>query len=307
MIVSIVVSTFNRLKTLPRTLLSVLEQTYQDIEVIVVDDGSTDGTDEYMRTVTDPRVRYVKLETNQGASIARNRGIQEAQGEYILVWDSDDVLYPNALENTLDIFKKYPEYSIVSAPAHVFRGLASRGSEAKPQEVAFPKFPQGEVTLADILIKKIPSNEKVRVARTTVMKQVSYKARSIDFLVNVELIERGKWFHVEEYLADVFNDSTQESLTALRKKRNAQHSIERAPHIVRFLEKHGEYLKKISPTRYADHCYGAAVGLLLAKDAYRARHYAHEAVENRPNLFIYRALALLSSTLGGANILRMFY
>lgn len=296
--ISVIITTYNRAHTITRSLESVLRQTQQNLEVVVVDDGSTDGTDEYMQTVTDPRVRYIKLETNQGASVARNRGIKEAKGDYVLVWDSDDVLYPNALEKTLDVFEKHPEYSIVSAPAHVM---------SDGREVEYSKFFQGEVTLADILLKKIPSNEKVRVARAEVMKQVSYKARNIDFLVNVELIERGRWFHLEEHLGDVFNDSKEGSLTALRKKRNAQRSIERAPHIVRFLKKYGEYLKKISPTRYADHCYGAALGLLLGGNVKNSRRYAREAAQNHPTYISYWLLYTLACLPGGRIALGLFY
>lgn len=280
------------------SLRSVLEQTRQDLDVVVIDDGSTDKTAEYMQTVTDPRVRYIRFEKNQGASAARNRGVKESKGEYILVWDSDDVLYPNAVENILDVFQKHPEYSIVSAPARVM-------SDGK--EVTYPKFSQGEVVLADILLKKLPSNEKVRVAKASVMKQVSYKARNIDFLVNVELIEQGKWFHLEECLGDVFNDSKQGSLTALRKKRNTQRSIERAPHLVNFLEKHGAYLKKISPPRYADYCYGAAIGLFLVDNTADARRYAREAAHNHPSYLLYWVLYALTRVPGGLVILRFFY
>lgn len=296
--ISVIITTYNRGHTITRSLESALHQTHQNLEVIVVDDGSTDGTNGVIRKITDPRMRYVKLETNQGASVARNRGIKEAKGDYILVWDSDDVLYPNALEKIQDVFEKHPEYSIVSAPARTM---------SDGREVEYSKFSQGEVALADILLKKLPSNEKVRVARAEVMKQVSYKARNIDFLVNVELIERGRWFHVEEYLGDVFNNSNKGSLTALRKKRDAQRSIERAPHIVRFLKKHGEYLKKISPSRYADHCYGAAIGLLFGGYTKEARRFAWDAVRSRPLQVLYWILWKLSWFPGGRHVLKFFY
>ncbi len=296
--ISVVIATYNRAHTIARSLESVLRQTHRDIEVLVIDDGSMDGTDEVIRKITDSRVRCVKLEKNQGASVARNRGIKEANGDYILIWDSDDVLYPNALEKILDVFKKHPEYSVVSAPAHVM---------SDGREVKYPEFSQGEVVLADILLKRLPSNEKIRIAKTSVMKQVSYKARNIDFLVNVELIEQGRWFHFQEYLGEVYNDSKKGSLTSLRKKRSAQRSVERAPYLAHFLEKHGEYLKKISPTRYADHCYGAATGFLLIGDTSRARRYARDAAKNHPVYISYWLLYTLAYLPGGWVVLRLFY
>lgn len=295
---SVVLTTYNRRKKISDSLESIANQGYRNLEIILVDDGSTDGTDEFIKTVSDPRLRYIKLPTNQGASAARNRGIQEAKGDFILVWDSDDVLYPNALEKILAVFEKYPAYAIVSAPARVL---------TDGKEVQFPRFPQGEATLVDILLKKLPSNEKVRVAKTSVMKQVSYKSRNIDFLVNVELIERGKWYHLDEFLGDVFNDPEQGSLTALRKKRNAMRSVERAPYLVDFLRRHGKYLKKISPTRYADHCFGAAIGFLLSGEKKNARHFAWQAVCSRPFKISYWALWKLCWFPGGSAVLRALY
>ncbi|MCR4275098.1 MAG: glycosyltransferase [Candidatus Campbellbacteria bacterium] len=296
--ITIVLATYNREDTLPKSLRSVLKQTHQDIEVLVVDDGSTDGTEQLMKAITDPRVRYIKLSNNSGASMVRNRGIQEARGDYILVWDSDDELYPYALEKIISTFKQQPTVSIVSAPARILIG---------GKEKTYPHFSTGEVMLADILCKKLPSNEKVRVARTNVMKQISYKSRNIDFLVNVELIERGKWYHLDEMLADVHNSPNEGSLTSSRKKKNAQYAIERASHLVGFLERHGAYLKAISAPRYADYCYGTAMGLLLAGDVKRARCYAHDAAHYHIKMVPYWVLYILSCIPCGSRLLRALY
>lgn len=295
---SVIVTTYNREKTLSKVLGSVLKQTYTDIEILVVDDGSTDGTEELMKTMTDSRVRYIKLDKNGGASVARNCGIQEAKGDYLLVWDSDDELYLNALEKIVSVFEQQPSVSIVSAPARV---LVS-GKEKK-----YPHFSTGEVVLTDILCKKLPSNMKVRVARTSVMKQVSYKSRNIDFLVNVELIERGKWYHIDEVLGDVHNNPNEGSLTASRKKKNARYAIERAPYLLSFLERHERLLKKTCPSRYADYSYGASIGFLLGGDMRNARHLIHEAVVYHPTKFLYAGVFILSYIPGGASILRRLY
>ena len=97
-LISVVVPTFNRKKTISYCLNSVLTQTYNNLEVIVVDDCSTDNTVSIINNFPDPRLRCVVLEKNSGAQAARNRGIIEAKGEWIAFQDSDDEWLPEKLE-----------------------------------------------------------------------------------------------------------------------------------------------------------------------------------------------------------------
>lgn len=94
--VSVIVSTYNRAALLPRAIASVLAQTYDDFEVVVVDDGSTDGTAAVMEAMTDPRIRYV-WQDNQGLAAGRNRGLSVVRGEYIALLDDDDIYLPHKL------------------------------------------------------------------------------------------------------------------------------------------------------------------------------------------------------------------
>ena len=87
--VSVVVPTYNRAGRLSKTLHSVLNQIYQDFEIIVVDDGSTDGTSKVMQTF--PGVKYIFTKENHGVSRARNEGLTHAKGRYICFLDSDDL------------------------------------------------------------------------------------------------------------------------------------------------------------------------------------------------------------------------
>src|ERR1039457_1881796 len=101
--VSIVIPTYNRARQVQAALKSVLAQTYPEFEAIVVDDGSTDGTDETIKQIVRLRggnggqVRYF-FQSNQGQSAARNKGIGEARGEWVAFLDSDDVWLPEKLE-----------------------------------------------------------------------------------------------------------------------------------------------------------------------------------------------------------------
>ncbi len=94
---SIIIPTYNRASVLSRALDSVLNQSYKDFEIIVVDDGSTDNTEQVIRTYTNAEVIYSR-QVNKGVSAARNFGTSKTSGNYLIFIDSDDYLAPNALE-----------------------------------------------------------------------------------------------------------------------------------------------------------------------------------------------------------------
>ena len=105
-IVSVILPTYNRAHLVGRAIRSVLDQTYQDFELIVVDDGSMDNTEGMVKAFKDPRIRYIRHEQNRGGAAARNTGIKAAQGEYIAFQDSDDEWLPEKLEKQMRIFEK---------------------------------------------------------------------------------------------------------------------------------------------------------------------------------------------------------
>jgi len=99
--VSVVVPTHNRVRVLPRTLESALAQQDVELEVVVVDDASTDGTWAYLEGHRDERIRPVRNERNLGVSGSRNRGVEEARGEWIAFLDDDDLWAPSKLSKQL--------------------------------------------------------------------------------------------------------------------------------------------------------------------------------------------------------------
>lgn len=103
-LISVIIPTYNRGKTLKRTIDSVIEQTYQNYEIIVVDDGSTDNTEEIVKQYNNHRITYVK-QTNQGAQVARNYGLSLAKGEYVSFLDSDDEWLPDFLKKVVEKFE----------------------------------------------------------------------------------------------------------------------------------------------------------------------------------------------------------
>lgn len=114
-LVSVVIPTYNRAKVLERALKTALSQTYQNIEILIVDDGSTDNTEAALTPFRD-QVRYF-YQQNQGASAARNRAIQEARGKYIAFLDSDDEWLPTKLEKQIALLESQPELSFIACLA----------------------------------------------------------------------------------------------------------------------------------------------------------------------------------------------
>jgi glycosyltransferase involved in cell wall biosynthesis len=116
--VSVIIPTYNMARFVGDAVGSVLAQTFEDFEVIVVDDGSTDNTREIVAGFVDPRVRYV-YQDNQERSAARNAGIRLARGEYIAFLDADDVWLPEKLALQVYLLETRPEVGLVYTGAYV--------------------------------------------------------------------------------------------------------------------------------------------------------------------------------------------
>jgi glycosyltransferase involved in cell wall biosynthesis len=115
--VSIIIPTYNRSALLKQALASCLEQTYQDFEIIVVDDGSTDDTKQTVESLNSKKIRYIYQE-NCGRSKARNKAISLAQGKYITFLDSDDEYMPNKLEVGVSALNQNPQYGAIYSSAY---------------------------------------------------------------------------------------------------------------------------------------------------------------------------------------------
>ena len=101
--VSVVIPTYNRAPLIGRSIKSVLNQTYQDFEIIIVDDASTDNTKEVVSNFNDERIRYIQHEENKGEAAARNTGIKATRCDYIAPQDSDDEWIPEKLSTQIEL------------------------------------------------------------------------------------------------------------------------------------------------------------------------------------------------------------
>lgn len=120
--ISILIPLYNKAASIARALDTVLAQTYQNFEIVVVDDGSTDDGAAIVEQYTDPRIRLIG-QSNAGVSAARNKGIAEAKGEYVAFLDADDEWLPEYLEVQHQLTEKYPQCDVF-ATNYVFRGIS---------------------------------------------------------------------------------------------------------------------------------------------------------------------------------------
>lgn len=109
--ISIVIPLYNKAATIERAVRSVLNQTIQNFELIVVNNGSTDGSEEVVKTIQDPRIILISQD-NQGVSMARNRGVEAAKSEWVAFLDADDEWKPTFLETVLRLKEQYSDCSV---------------------------------------------------------------------------------------------------------------------------------------------------------------------------------------------------
>lgn len=129
-LVSIIIPLFNRAKLITETIDSLIKQTYDNWEAVIVDDGSTDGSIEIVSKISfkDNRVRLLKRNRlPKGAPTCRNMGVQNARGNFIIFLDSDDLLTPTAIEKRVNICKNYPDLDFVVFQGAFFIDSISNG------------------------------------------------------------------------------------------------------------------------------------------------------------------------------------
>jgi len=104
-LVSVIITTYNRAYCLKKAITSAINQTYDNLEIIVLDDGSTDNTELVVKKISDSRIVYIRHQKNKGIGAARNTGIKNSKGSFIAFLDSDDEYLPEKIEKSLEVFK----------------------------------------------------------------------------------------------------------------------------------------------------------------------------------------------------------
>lgn len=251
--VSVVLPTYNRLASLSAAVNSVLAQSFDDLELIVVDDGSTDGTAEMLGTVGDDRLRVVRPPRRFGAPASRNAGLQVARGRYVAFQDSDDVWRPGKLSTQVAALDDAPDNVAVVYGA-IVRHLVG-GDVRIPR--AKDQFRSGDLAAA------LPAGNFISLPAALVRAEVLREVGGFD-----ELLPRYQdwdlWLTLSRrvrfrYVDDVVVDSA-DTIGSITRDRNAHFDA-----VALILRKHADLFAKVPDA-------AIAYRLQLARHAVATRH-----------------------------------
>jgi glycosyltransferase involved in cell wall biosynthesis len=171
-LVSLLIATYNRADYLLEAIQSAQKQTWQELEMIVIDDGSTDHTPQILEEMRgkEPRLKVFRQE-NRGIAAAENRGLKEAKGKFVAILDSDDLIEPDKIENQLNFLKEHPQVDIV----HTAVTLIDK--EGAPLFIVEGSDEAQENFLPKMLFRNIMANPNTILGRTNQLKNVPYQEK----------------------------------------------------------------------------------------------------------------------------------
>ncbi|MFQ5923118.1 MAG: glycosyltransferase family 2 protein [Anaerolineales bacterium] len=164
-LVSVIIATYNRKNYVMEAIDSALAQSIDSFEVIVVNDGSTDGTGSALAEY-DGRLRYA-FQPNQGESVARNHGLSLARGKYIAFLDDDDRWHPAKLARHVEVLETYPKVGLVACQGHII----DEHGELISNRLAFPRNDTGLVSLEEVIVNS-PIGATNSTARRDLLEEV---------------------------------------------------------------------------------------------------------------------------------------
>jgi glycosyltransferase involved in cell wall biosynthesis len=225
--VSVVIPAFNYAHYLPQAIASVLAQTHGALELLIVDDGSTDNTREVVTGIADPRVRYLWQE-NAGLSASRNTGLRSAHHEFVAFLDADDLWMPEFLATAMRRFVELPGDFAVVATGTV-RMDADGQTRTSP---AYTVLPTGELTARFFCLRNRPLSSSVVLKGRACLEAGGFDTTlrsSEDRDMWIRLTTRGqRFFYVDEPLARIRRHPQNMSKNAPRMKANSQRVLARS-------------------------------------------------------------------------------
>ena len=214
--ISVVIPTYNRSDVIGRAIESALKQTLEEIEVIVVDDASTDSTQEIVTSIDDPRVEYIKHEQNLGGSAARNTGLDHSSGKYIAFLDSDDVWERTKLEKQVsELNSRSDEW--IATYCNFNQKRSNILIEAVDNNIRRPTGIEGDERVIDrILLRSFSygGSSTIFVERAAVDQINGFdpsfqRLQDLEFLIR--LLQVGKMSYVDEILVYKYDTGTPET------------------------------------------------------------------------------------------------
>lgn len=222
-LVSVILPTYNRAEMMIKAARSVLSQTYTNIELVIVDDHSTDDTETLAKSIDDKRVRYLRNETNMGANHTRNRGILNSHGEFLALVDDDDLWLPEKIKRQIELFQSSPEnVGLVYCGFRVQTGNGHVLMDVKPEH-------RGSVH--DILLRKNILGSPTPVIRRTAFLSAGMFDESMnncqDWDLWIRISKSHNFDYVDEILAMFTVHGSQKSQSIENKIRARLRLIEK--------------------------------------------------------------------------------
>jgi len=282
--VSVVLPVYNREERVNKSLNSVLNQTYKNLQVIVVDDGSNDDTYDVLNKVKDRRVKIVRLKDNKGVSKARNIGIEISEGKFVAFIDSDDIWNSCKIEKQINYIKKCKKRV----------ALVDCGWKAVGGKNAVPRIENKKerTSTKKLLSFKNVCSPPTVVARRSVLEEMGGFDENLQTVEDVDLWVRiSKKYEIEhltEVLVEVNRGGHKRLGNEYRKFINGH---------LRFYAKHKEKYEKLSDKEHARFFIRVARRLLSMRKMVRARRFLGKAIILNP--YNVKLHLIMASTLLG--------
>lgn len=300
--ISIIIPTYNNADLLPRAIKSVLNQTYTNFELIIVDDASTDNTREVVENYIqkDSRVKYYKHKENKERSAARNTGIKYSTKPFLAFLDSDDKWLPTKLEKQILYLKKKGKEWIGVYCNRKIIGIGN--SSIYP--ITFRKnipVEGGRQLIKSVLLQKVGSFSSTILIRKEIIQITGGFNESFilneDFEFTVRLLKKGKLAYIDEKLAIIYKHSNSVSADFSAKVKNKL--LDRFKKEVKFFEKEGFPISTVQYLRIAKFYYLERKFYMANKYLFKALSKLHYCKVRNINIIILELISVLKHFLNG--------
>lgn len=270
--VSVVIPAYNKANLTVKTVKSVLNQTYANIEIIVVDDGSTDDTKDKLQLFKD-RIIYI-YKKNGGACSARNVGIKQATGEYVALIDCDDIFYPEKISKSVECLEKESDCGFVYTGAYFIKGDDSIISEHKKYNPHFSGW-----IATKLILRNFICNSTV-VVRKSCFKEVGLFDEKIfipaDWDMWLRLSEKYKAAYIDE---DLTGYRLTNGFTAL----NMEKAIEEKCYALdKAFTRSNYFSKKFKKKCLSNAYYSYGISYAVVGNFKKSREFLYKSVVNNP-------------------------
>jgi len=240
---SIIMATYNRSKLLKRAILSIINQTCEDFELIIVEGSSPDDSETVIKSFKDKRIRYVRQKENRGMLSARNIGLNLAKGKYVCFHDDDDELTPNSVQKVIDSFKELENKSV----SIVF--FDSMDSETK-KVMHYTDFFEGFISYEDFLCEKVSSEFWPVIDRKIIGKQrFDERLWGVEGIFWLRLLKYHKAYYLPKALRIYYKDHGD---NVCRFENQLKHTNQYVMNNQVFLKQFGEEQKALCSKAYGN-------------------------------------------------------